>query len=221
MRNVFGKLVYDTLEEKLDPTHTAIIVVDMQNDLCKPRGRSNSPQGPSPNMAIVPALSNLLRIGRQSGVKLVYIAYAMDPSGASAAPAWIYYCQRKKREGKSYAMNLEVCLEGTWGQEIIEELSPQPGDIVVTKNRLGGFWNTNLDQTLRANRIKTVVITGTATSGCVLDTAVGAAAHDYYTICASDSIAGGESHELGMLHLEDRFDSLSTEEFAEIWKTTP
>ena len=110
---------------------------------------------------------------------IVYIQYTMDTGHALATPAWVHqggvleYMGERKR---SYRVEMEACFEGTWGWEVIPELAPEPGDVCVRKNNMGGFWGTNLDKVLRGNGIDTVVITGTATHGCVLDTAVGARA---------------------------------------------
>ena len=220
MREALGKQVYSTLEEIVGPAHTAIIVVDMQNDLVSMDRPSAKPGAPPPSSRrIISALQNLIAAGREAGVRIVHIMFANDENYAGAAPAWIYYSERESPTHGTFASNLKVCFDGTWGQQIIPELAPQPGDFVVKKRRLGGFWKTDLDLVLRSNGIESVVVTGTATSGCVYDTAMGAFAHDYYTVIAPDCIAGGDGflHEMGMALMLDRFDGPSSEEVITAW----
>ena len=220
MKEVLGKQVYSTLEEVVDPAHTALIIVDMQNDLVSLERPSAKPGSPPPSARrIISSLQNLIVAGRSAGVRIVYIMFANDVNHASAAPAWIYYSERESPTHGTFASNLTLCVEGTWGQQIIPELEPQPGDFIVEKRRLGGFWKTELDMVLRSNGIESVVVTGTATSGCVYDTAMGAFAHDYYTVIAPDCISGGDGflHELGMALMVDRFDGPSSEEVITAW----
>ena len=153
---------------------------------------------------------------------IVYIQYTMDKRHRLATPAWVHqggvleYMGERKR---SYRVEMEACFEGTWGWEVIPELAPEEGDVCVQKNNMGGFWGTNLDKALRANGIDTVVITGTATHGCVLDTAVGAAGNDYYTVYAKDCVATNDpvGHELGMAFLAQRYLGPSAEDLVTCW----
>ena len=91
---------------------------------------------------------------------------------------------------------------------------------MVQKHRLSGFSKTRLDQVLRANGVQSVVVTGTATGGCVQDTAVGASTHfDYYTVIARDCVAQNDApgHELAMGFLERRFDLSDSDEILAVW----
>ena len=221
MREVYGKQVYDSLAEIADPAHTAVIVVDMQNDLVSPGGFVDA-QGHTldGNRSIIPALDRLLDGARQAGVPVVYIQYVMERSYASLSPAWIYHSTRGRLGPGGRRVNLEGCREGTWGVEIIPELAPQPDDFVVQKHRLSGFSRTRLDQVLRANGIQSVVVTGTATGGCVQDTAVDASTHfDYYTVIARDCVAQNDppGHELALAFLERRFDLADSDELLALW----
>jgi nicotinamidase-related amidase len=223
MRIDFNTKIYDSFEELLDPSHTAVIVVDMQNDLVSREGFLDKVgEDVSANRRIIEPIRTVINGARQAGMLIVYIQYTMDTGHALATPAWVHqgsvleYMGERKR---SYRVEMEACFEGTWGWEVIPELAPEPGDVCVRKNNMGGFWGTNLDKVLRGNGIDTVVITGTATHGCVLDTAVGAAGNDYYTIYARDCVATNDpkGHELGMAFLEQRYLGPSAEELVTCW----
>ena len=223
MKEAFGKLIPDSLEELIDPKKTALVIVDMQNDLCSPEGylAVHDGQDVSPNRSIIEPLKVLIEKARQAALPIVYVQYTVDPTHRLTNPAWVYNHLRERPGGKGHItlVSLEACFEGTWGWEVIPELKPEPGDIIIRKNHLGAFWDTNLDKILRGNGIKGVVVTGTATSGCVLDTAVGAAAHDYFTVIVKDAVATNdlEAHELGLKFLMERYDSPSSEEVVTAW----
>jgi len=84
---------------------------------------------------------------------------------------------------------------------IHERLTPQDGDIVVRKIRIGAMSTTDLDQQLRERAITTLVITGISTSGVVLSTVIEAADRDYQVYVLSDGVAdrNPEAHNV-LLH---------------------
>ena len=222
MREAYGKLVYDSLKEVARPGHTALVVVDMQNDLVsleRPSAREGAP--PPAARDIIPALQRLIAAGREAGVKMVYLVVGKgeDPS-RTVSPAFAYYCLRESPYHGSYEGNLRASADDSWGKQVIPELAPQPEDVVVLKRRLGGFWGTHLDSTLRGMGVETVVVTGTATSGCVLDTVMGAFVNDYYTLYVPDCVSGGNAklHDLAMAFFRDRFDGPTSEELSALWQ---
>ena len=76
--------------------------------------------------------------------------------------------------------------KGDPGAEIYPELTPQPGDIVVTKQRVSAFTGTNLDMILRSNNIDTLLLTGILTQGVVLSTLRHASDMDYRAVIVAD-----------------------------------
>ena len=79
--------------------------------------------------------------------------------------------------------------EGTWGADFFGELGPngQGTEFVIDKHRYSAFIGTRTDQVLRSNEIKTVVVSGVATSGCVESTIRDAFMLDYYVVIAGDA----------------------------------
>jgi ureidoacrylate peracid hydrolase len=113
---------------------------------------------------------------------VVYIQNTVLPDSLSDAPSDV---MRRRKLG----INTEVTIEGTWGHQIVDQLKPGPKEPVVRKHRLSAFIGTTLDIMLRSKAIQTVVVTGTATHGCVINTAYGAIAHNYYVIVVEDGVA--------------------------------
>ena len=220
MKEAYGKLVPETLEELCDPAKSTIVVVDMQNDLVSEEGfLAKEGDDVSGNRRIIEPLQRLLEAGRKAGIPIVYVQYTIDRGWHYATPAWVYRPpQWVNRHGRR-RVSLEGCFEGTWGWDVIPELQPEPGDIRVLKHHLGAFWDTNLDKILRGNGVETVVVTGTATKGCVFDTALGASANDYYTVVVNDCVTQNdqEGHELGMKVLTRRYDHPNSDELVTLW----
>jgi nicotinamidase-related amidase len=76
--------------------------------------------------------------------------------------------------------------KGDPNAEIHPELTPQPSDVVVTKQRVSAFTGTNLDMILRSNKIDTLLLTGILTQGVVLSTLRHAADMDYRAVVVAD-----------------------------------
>lgn len=81
------------------------------------------------------------------------------------------------------------CVDGAWGQEIIPELSPEPGDNIVRKNRFSGFFGTRLETLLQETGADTVEVVGVCTSICVMDTVGGLADRDYHIVVPREGVA--------------------------------
>jgi nicotinamidase-related amidase len=90
----------------------------------------------------------------------------------------------------------------------------------VRKYRSSGFWGTNLDMLLRSNGIKTVVVGGCTTEGCVESTARDAMFNDFYVVIAEDCVASDDKaqHEASMLLMRHRFDMAAGDEIQRIWR---
>lgn len=155
-------------EIRLPAQKTAIIVVDMQNDFVKPDGSLVVPAASE----TIPHIQNLLAAGREAGLR---IAYTQDTQ-VEGDPEWEIWPRH--------------CEIGTWGWEIIEELKPQPNDLICRKNRYDGFYGTWLDHFLsRLWKIEHVVIVGTVSNICVAHTAASAGLRWYHVVMPANGIS--------------------------------
>src|SRR4051812_7014358 len=133
MLEVNGQPVYESLAEVIDPRHTALLVVDMQNDYCASDGVLALEGGDiSMIQAVVPNVINMVDAARRHGVKVVWIQQTWLLGGASDSPAWIYM---KRRNG----VHKDRCIEGSWGQQFIEGLQPAGDEPVIKKHRSSAF----------------------------------------------------------------------------------
>lgn len=220
MIEVNGKTVFTTLEELADRGHTALLVVDMQNDFCAPGGNDDK-QGIDISMfqETIPRIRKLLGAARETGVFIVHIQNTAFPNHLSDSPAQIRFLMKLSRENIERG-GVESTLDGTWGQQFVPLLAPLPNEMVVKKYRSSGFWGTNLDMILRSNGIKTVVSTGCTTEGCLESTARDAMFNDYYVIVPPDCVASDDikQHEASLLLMAHRFDLFMSEEIISYWR---
>lgn len=165
-----------TLEDQLQREHTALLVIDMQNDFCAEGGYLQKRRNYDVSFAPVVAANIQLLIGsaRMAGVPVVWIhsiydfKYLTDP-----------YIVKRGEEG--------CCLEGSWGAAPFG-VEPVQGDMVVNKHSFSGFYNTGLDESLHAQGIKTLVITGVATNVCVDSTLRDGFFRGYNIVVAEDCV---------------------------------
>jgi nicotinamidase-related amidase len=174
-----------SLEEKVHPGHTALVLIDMVNDFIDPGGktatRANRPLDHA--RSVIPTMQLLLAGARRAGVMVVHVQHTTLHGHASDSGPWL-----DARSRATYSVE-DICLEGTWGQQIIDELAPLTGEPVVQKYRYSGFAGTNLDLILRSSGRRTVVCAGVSTNVCVEATAREAFSLDYYTVLAGDACA--------------------------------
>jgi len=159
---------YRVVDEVVLPAKkTAVIVVDMQNDFVRPEGKLYVPTAE----ATIGPIRGLLERARSAGAR-------------------VFYTQDTHYDGDpEFEIWGEHVRYGTWGWEIVDELKPQPGDIVVQKTRYDGFYGTPLDDLLRVYGIEYTVIVGTVANICVLHTAASAALRWYKVVVPLDGIS--------------------------------
>ncbi len=147
----------------------AIIVVDMLKDTFKEGSRLPITQEAR---QIIPNLQRLLNESRSRGFPIIF---ACD---SFLKEDFIFKGRMKARS-----------LRGTEDAEVIDDLKPEPTDMVLPKRRFSAFFKTDLDQTLRTLGVDTIVVTGITTECCVLTTAMDGLCHDFSVIILEDGCA--------------------------------
>ncbi|MFD8462815.1 cysteine hydrolase family protein [Streptomyces antimycoticus] len=159
----------------LDPTHTALLVMDYQ-----PAILAFVPEGEDRN-ALLGRVEGAIADVRANGGTIAYVRVGFTEADWDAIPA----------TNKSFAPLAQhrAMHHEDPATTIHERLAPQDGDIIVRKNRHGSMSTTDLDQQLRQRGITTLVVSGISTSGVVLSTVIDAADRDYQLYVLSDGIA--------------------------------
>lgn len=177
--------VLRTLEEQLHPSHTALLVVDMQNDFCAQGGYLERTRAAARvnailvdrNVAIAERIARLAERVRAMGVPVIWLRSIYDYKYLAAA-----HIARRESEG--------CCMEGQWGADWFH-IAPEPGETVIDKHTFNGFHDTGLDETLRAMGIRTLVFTGVATNVCVETTLRDAFVRGYNVVLVEDCVGSG------------------------------
>jgi ureidoacrylate peracid hydrolase len=167
------------LDEKVDPRHAALIVVDVQNDFCAVEGffgRTN--QDLTMIQGIVPRLEQLIDEARRAGVMVVFIRSIYDDP---------YLSEPMRERNLRRGLLSQRCLSGSWGADFYR-VKPLPGEVVVTKHRYSAFHGTELDDVLRSAGIRTVIMTGVTSNVCVESTSRDAYFHNSYVVFVDDCV---------------------------------
>ena len=170
--------------QKIEPSKTAIIVVDMQNDFVAEGAMLRSAQA----AAMVPKLASALDFCRENGIKVIYTAHAHRKDGSDMGMYDDLYPPIANRAS---------LVDGTKGVEIFGELAPATGEHVIKKHRYSAFFATDLDMILRGMGITTVVVSGTTTENCCHATARDALFHDYKVVFLSDATGTFDYPDVG------------------------
>jgi len=147
----------------------ALIISDMLVDFIRPDGPM--PVGEE-GLKIIPGLQTAIGFCRREAIPVVYSNDALLPDD------FLF-----KSRAKPHA------IRGTAGAQVISELQPEAGDVIVHKPRFSAFFRTGLENTLRELSVDTVVIGGVATEVCVLGTAYDAVCHNFKVIVLEDCCA--------------------------------
>ena len=187
MRTYMGVDIPDTFEERADPDRCAVVIVDMQNDFAHPDGLCGRFFDVEGFRRCIEPLQTLSASARRARVPVVYIQQVQRPDGSYASPVFLADNLRIQA-ATGAAFEPVQCMEGTWGAEILDELKPEPGDLVVPKLRRSGFGRTPLAHLMRMRGRTTAVVGGIAANGCVEATVRDAIEQDFFVIVPSDGI---------------------------------
>lgn len=210
-----GPVVRRTLPDQVAPRHTAVLLIDMVNDLVDPAGKAAQRAGRPIEYAraAIEPQRRLLAAARAARVPVLYVNHTTLPDRAGASGPWL-----AARERATYSVE-DLCLAGSWGGQVIDELAPQPGDLTVGKFRYSGFAGTNLDLLLRSAG-ETVICAGVSTNACVEATAREAFSHDYYVVYPRDACASWDPalHEATLATAAHRYATVApVAEIAGCW----
>ena len=170
-----------TLVERLAPVHTALLIVDMQNDFCAPGGYVETVLGKdaAPCRALVAPIAALAERARRAHVPVLWVRADYSPDKVPPHMAL-------KAHERGTAAPLSH--GGTWGAGFFE-LSPAAGEAVIDKHCFSAFIGTGLEQRLRAAGVRTIVLAGVQTNACIDSSLRDAASLGFHVVVATDCVA--------------------------------
>jgi ureidoacrylate peracid hydrolase len=207
------------LEQKADPTHAALVVIDMQNDFCAEGGMMHS-EGLDLGRVqeVATNLPRLIDAARAAGVFVVFVRNVYSsPTNHYLSPSWLEQAERRRKG--SYTER-EVCAADSWNGDFYGDIRPLDSEPIVTKHRFSAFHNTDLDTILRAHDVKTVVATGVATNVCVETSVRDAFVRDYYVLTVEDGTAtySADEHDHALKTIDRYFGEVVTiDQLVKLW----
>ena len=152
---------------QLDPAHTALVVIDMQRDFIEPGGFGASLGNNVALLeAIIPTTAALITLFRRQGWTVIHTREAHDPDLSNCPPAKIARGKPGLRIGEMGAMG-RILIAGEPGNQIVADLAPMEGEIVIDKPGKGMFYATGIHERLQALGVTHLVFAGVTTEVCV------------------------------------------------------
>ena len=171
----------------IEPSRTALFVVDIQRDFAAPDGFFGKVSSDMSTMEpAIDAVVAIIPAARRAGLKLVFMRVVTRDETDPAV--LLRLMERRGRAGGAV-----LCRAGTPGADYYR-VTPEPGDIQIEKIRFDSFIETTLDEQLRANGIDTIIVTGISTDCCVDSTARSAFQRDYDVFVVADACAASSPH---------------------------
>jgi nicotinamidase-related amidase len=197
----------------IDTAKSALVVIDLANDFVHAGGVIADAGGPAYQeraQAILPTLKRLIEGARAAGVLVVYATDAHTPDDTELAK-W-----------PPHAM------KGTKWAEVVPDLAPQAGDLVLGKTTYSPFVSSRIDEELRGRGITTLYITGLHTDCCARHTSGDAFQRGYDLVWVTDALQAftDEQHQQGLEYFKAWYASdadrqlRTTDQVLEDWGVT-
>jgi len=164
---------------QLDPSRTALIIQDLQNDVIIEGGAFADSGAPAHATAqnVVGNVAQLADACRAAGAPVIHVWYIVE-AGATGL--------RQNAPLFQGVRDANALVRGTWGAAPVDGLEPRDGDHVVEKMRMNAFYDTRLDILLRGLGVDTIVVSGAWTNMSIEHTCRHGADAGYHVVVVSD-----------------------------------
>jgi nicotinamidase-related amidase len=173
----------------MDPSKTAVVLIEFQNDFTTPSGvLHDAVKGTMESTGMLANAHGVIDAARSAGAVIIHspIQFAPGYNEITRHPYGIL----------KGVVDTNAFIKGGWGAQIVDGLEPTDGDIVLEGKRgLDAFASTNLDFILRSKGIETVALSGFLTNCCVESTMRSAYERGYEVITLTDCVAATSQEE--------------------------
>ena len=171
-----------------DKQSTALILIDMQRDFLLPGGFGETlGNDVSLLQKVVPPLAEVLAAARAAGMLIIHTREGHLPDLSDCPPAKLRRGRPSQRIGDLGA-NGRILIRGEYGHDIVDELAPIGGEIVIDKPGKGAFYATELQDVLEKSGMTNLIVTGVTTEVCVHTTVREANDRGYDALVLSDCV---------------------------------
>jgi ureidoacrylate peracid hydrolase len=176
---------------RLSATDTAVVVIDMQNAYASPGGYLDlAGFDISGAERVIERSRRVLETARRARMPVIFFQNGWDAdyveAGGPGSPNY-HKSNALKTMRERPALQGKLLARGGWDYQLVDGLTPQPGDIVLHKTRYSGFFNSQLDSVLRARGVRHIVFVGIATNVCVESTLRDAFFLEYFGVMLEDA----------------------------------
>lgn len=179
---------------------TALVVIDMQRDFLLPGGFGESlGNDVAQLLKVVPPLTTLIAAARAAGIMVVHTREGHRPDLSDCPPAKLNRGAPSKRIGDPGKYG-RILIRGEYGHDIVDELAPIDGEVIIDKPGKGAFYATELSDVLTEAGITQLLVTGVTTEVCVHTTTREANDRGYECLVVSDCVGSyfPEFHRIGL-----------------------
>ncbi len=174
---------------RADPGRTALLVIDMQQAFTNPKASLAVPGVEK----IIPVIAGLINFCRSTGIPVIFTEFVSDPRIPTLRkdPFGPEHLLPVESGGTGWGLPSGSCIAGNDGPEsraTIDELKPNPDEIVIPAHSLDKFYGTPLDMVLRSRDIRYLAMTGILADLCILATVFSATAREYRVTTVTDGI---------------------------------
>lgn len=181
---------------------TALLIIDMQQDFLSPDGYfAQMGYSLASTQAAIEPTQHLLAGARDAGVLVIYTRESHRPDLLDLSPT---------KRARAQAMGAPIGGDGPLGRflvrgeagcDIVDQLAPQPGELIIDKPGNGAFHATDMDQVLRSQGIKHLLLCGVTTDVCVHSTLREANDRGYDCLLVEDCCGAGsdELHQASLM----------------------
>jgi nicotinamidase-related amidase len=185
---------------EFDPASTALVIIDMQRDFLEPGGFGAQLGNDVSLLArVIGPLQAVLASARGLGMTIIHTREGHRPDLTDAPPAKLARGHLTTGIGDPGPFG-RILVRGEPGHDIVEELAPAPGEVVLDKSGKGAFYATDLELMLRNAGIKSLIVTGVTTEVCVHTTVREANDRGFECLVLSDCCGSyfPDFHEVGL-----------------------
>jgi nicotinamidase-related amidase len=173
---------------EFEPARTALLVIDMQRDFLEPGGFGEQLGNDVARLrAVIPPLERVLAMTRAAGLRVIHTREGHRPDLSDCPPSKLGRGRPALRIGDRGPMG-RILVRGSAGHDIVPELSPDEGEVVVDKPGKGAFYATDLGPILDNAGIRSLVVTGVTTEVCVSTTVREANDRGYECLVLDDCV---------------------------------